>query len=34
MRIKKITAYIVAVMLAVLFAGAFAGCAKNSGNVL
>ena len=26
MRIKKITAYIVAVMLAVLFAGAFAGC--------
>ena len=34
MRIKKITAYIAAVMLAVLFAGAFAGCAKNSGNVL
>ena len=34
MRIKKIAAYIVAVMLAVLFAGAFAGCAKNSGNVL
>ena len=34
MRIKKITAYIVAAMLAVLFAGAFAGCAKNSGNVL
>ena len=26
MRIKKIAAYIVAVMLAVLFAGAFAGC--------
>ena len=26
MRIKKITAYIAAVMLAVLFAGAFAGC--------
>lgn len=34
MRIKKITAYIAAVMLAVLFAGTFAGCAKNSGNVL
>ncbi len=33
MRIKKITAYIVAAMLAVLFAGAFAGCTPQDNTV-
>ena len=33
MRIKKIAAYIVAVMIAVLFAGAFAGCTPQDNTV-